>query len=156
MPVEPPAAVPIPSDALLVRAARGDADAQAQLSDQCLDCAVAGEMTLSEGVGAAELWARMAATHGNPQHMLLLTGILLVRSAFISEGMILGTEADATHLHGEAVSLLSGCADHGSEEAAEFLNLVVEHAGPDVLNVAKAIRAAAEKKPPEQDGAQSA
>jgi hypothetical protein len=129
---------------LLALAARGNVEAQAGMAASTLDHVLAGRVAMAEGLGAAELWGRMAASHGSTRHMLALAGILLSRAAFEEAS----PDDESTMLQGEAVALLSICADRGDEHAAQWLNVAVDNLGREVLEVARAYLSPSEQKEP--------
>ena len=106
---------------LLLRAAKGDADAQAGLADWCLEQATrTGHIT--QALAMAEFSARLAASQGAAEHRHSLAR-LLVRSS--DHAFEIGDLHSGTSHRAEAIALLDELADEGNEEAAqEFIELV--------------------------------
>lgn len=106
----------IPDD-LLDRAARGKADAQAELVDVAIASTECGVRPI-EALTAAELWARMAASHGGLDDMRRLASVLMMRAGY--ERMH-GSVDLAASLDAEALTLLDIGTDHGDELAGRVL-----------------------------------
>jgi hypothetical protein len=115
---------------LLFLAANGNADAQAELASKAMEAAANGPAVVAEAMTAAEIWARMAASHGRPNDLLQLAGLLFCRAGMSIER---GDEAAAAMQQAEAVSILSEGADLGDEYAADALNVVSDVLEPAIM-----------------------
>jgi hypothetical protein len=122
--------------ALLTRAARGDADAQAQMVQATLQLIAEGRTSFPEGVRAAEWWARLAAVHGRHNDRMILAGVLM----YAAQASIDQDE--------EALSLLYQ-AEAMLEKAALLIQRVAEELPPEAsqlaMDVERMARSAAEQ-----------
>lgn len=129
---------------LIQLAARGDRAAQAALASACM---------LKQGVGVpkfecavmAEVFARLAAEHGQDDDLLILLGVLHVRAVTLaavdperSSALIAEVDSIIDRLaqgEGESLivlgSMLSALADQGDEFAAVRLNRLMENLSPE-------------------------
>jgi len=124
MSVEPAAAD------ILVRAAKGDSEAQAELVDLCLYKIDVEQRSPSLGYAMAELAARLAAAHGDIRNRLRLAHVLIRASA---HAYGVGAFEDGASHHAEAIALFNELADEGDEEAAHALNAIVEASPPEMV-----------------------
>jgi hypothetical protein len=132
--------------ALLTRAARGDADAQAQMVQATLQLIAEGRTSFPEGVRAAEWWARLAAVHGRHNDRMILAGVLMYAAqASIDQD----EEALSLLYQAEAMLVLNDLADEGDEKAALLIQRVAEELPPEAsqlaMDVERMARSAAEQ-----------
>lgn len=140
---------------LLSLAASGDPEAQHALAVHSINCGSAGVCPPVEAEVAAEMFARLASSSGQPRHRIMLAGVLLVRARSVGnagdtqrcanfqqeavavlEGLTAeGNRAAASHL----AALLSTLADEGDEEAAAKLNNLSDLMGPKLMAEAVSI-----------------
>lgn len=136
---------------LFALAAKGDVDAQAQLSALALQTVDYG-VPKREALCGAEILCRMAASQGRVRDRMTLCGVLMLRAADIREA---GDLERARRLEAEGLDLLSDLASEGNQEAAACLvmaldemadngdemaavrlNLLVEKISPEALALA--------------------
>lgn len=104
-------------DDLFHQAARGSREAQAALVDVVLSAD--SSLRQLEALAGAELFARMAAQHGELEDVRRLAGVLMMRAAYERTH---GCVTTAAGVDAEALSLLEIAADGGDELAGELLN----------------------------------
>jgi hypothetical protein len=132
--------------ALLQQAARGDADAQAQMVQATLQLIAEGKTSFPEGVRAAEWWARLAAVHGRHNDRMILAGVLM----YAAQVSIDQEEEEMSLLYqAEAMLVLNDLADEGDEKAALLIQRVAEELPPAAtqlaMDVERMARGAAEQ-----------
>jgi len=121
-------------DALLVhRAARGDGEAQDALARAILERGYACEISREDAVTAAEVYARLAASHGTNSGMTLLGGVLFKRAEVAEYN---GDTELAIACTVEGVRCLDQLADAGDEPAAELLAAYAPFLRPEVMALA--------------------
>ena len=112
---------------LLKEAALGSREAQAQLVDVALNMGNSGQVNLSLSLFEAEMWARIAAAHGDwldiTKHMQIL--VLKAQDAEAS-----GNREAAMEYQAEALALADFLADHRSDRGEQA---ATEIAGMDVI-----------------------
>jgi hypothetical protein len=119
--------------ALLQQAARGDADAQAQMVQATLQLIAEGKTSFPEGVRAAEWWARLAAVHGRHNDRMILAGVLM----YAAQVSIDQEEEEMSLLYqAEAMLVLNDLADEGDEKAALLIQRVAEELPPAATQLA--------------------
>ena len=106
----------------LFRAARGDRAAQAALARYALESVDDGQTRTIDAIQRAELWGRMAASHGQAEDALLLAGILIARSTFERS---FGMPKVAPALDAEALIWIDPWIAKGDAACAEFKNGVL-------------------------------
>lgn len=137
---------------LFALAARGNADAQAALIDIALSLPADGVCTRDEAVCAAELMARMVATHGRPVDRMRLAAVLLIRAetalnmgdggrhrVFQDEAVAVLNRLAGQGNRAATISLilvLNGMAEEGNEEAAKMLNAISDEAPVELMREA--------------------
>ncbi|AJR22528.1 MULTISPECIES: hypothetical protein [unclassified Sphingobium] len=127
---------------LIRSAACGDLGAQRQgcmLSWQGMKDAVSrGAFAAAHGHAIEMMiWARLAASHGEAQDILILIAALSYLAeywGYDSEGAVYGND-----LLAEATALLDRLASDGNEVAADGLNLMAQTVGPHIFQKAKEI-----------------
>lgn len=107
------------TDNLLAQAAHGSREAQAALVDVIVSADTPLRTRQIEALIGAELFARMAAQHGELEDLRRLAGVLMMRASYEREH---GCVTLAASLDAEALSLLEMGADDGDELAGELLN----------------------------------
>lgn len=104
-------------DDLFRQAAHGVREAQAALVNVVLTADPS--LRRLEALAGAELFARMAAQHGELEDVRRLAGVLMMRATYERHQ---GGETLAAGVDAEALSLLEIAADGGDELAGELLN----------------------------------
>ena len=101
---------------MLALAAQGSIDAQRILARGYWDFAAAGGGPFPQMLTVAEVFGRMAASHGEASDLEYLAGLLIKRAERLSD-----THDDMVHSAAVAMCLLDEAADRGSDKALEML-----------------------------------
>lgn len=120
---------------LLAHAAAGEVEAQRLLAQGMAEDGQAGEPQSEQCLAGAELFARMAASHGTPADLRRLAGILSLQAARCRS---LGMDEHATSLEAECLVILTMLADEGFEEAAEAMSTFAETFSREAVEAAQA------------------
>jgi hypothetical protein len=135
-------------DALILDAAKGGQAAQTQLCQIAFEHGNQGRMNMTAAVTAAEIFARMAAAHGDQGSRFRLAGVLMLCAG---HAWNMGDSGESSAYQIEAVVLLNTLADEGNEEAATSLATLIPELAPDIISAAAdAARGAAEPRDPVQ------
>lgn len=147
------AALPImleDDEPVLALAGEGDRSAQAAMVDHVIACANAGQIPVGVALGAAEVFARMAAADGSIVHRRKLSGVLLWQAENLWNS---GYYERSRIYQVEAVEGMSRLADDGDEHAAAALSRYAGAFDPSILQLAsemaRAIDSAAETGNPD-------
>jgi len=133
---------------VLALAANGDRPAQARMVDHVVGCAEAGQVPLGIALGAAEVFARMAAESGEPAHLRKLGGVLLWQSENLWNS---GYYERSRIYQVEAVELLNKLADDGDEEAGALIAAYGGAFSPDILRLAADLGRTNDRPPEDGD-----
>lgn len=132
---------------LLHRAGSGDLAAQRALAS-CL--AFGSETPSSEAMFAAEVMARLAASHGDAEHRRYLAGLLAVCAGHSRDS---GHEKAAIRRETDCMAILTHLADEGDEMAAETIVKLADGFSPEAMEAAKRLIASvARPSPPDAPG----
>jgi hypothetical protein len=124
------------ADALLERAAKGDADAQSELSLLAVGMTDRGTVGVIAGLASAEIFARMACISGETlARRKRLGAILYLQSKYARE---LGDAKEAQNYQVQAIVHATKLADEGDEESAALVSALASEMTPNVLAIAKA------------------
>lgn len=123
------------ADDLLVAAAKGDRQAQAALVGHTIACADQGASSAGVCLGAAEVFARMAASHGRIEDRRRLSSVLLICAS--REARAGNFAADQTYQI-EALALIDQLANEGDELSANHLVQYGAAFAPDILQLVAA------------------
>ncbi|KQS04526.1 hypothetical protein ASG11_09915 [Sphingomonas sp. Leaf357] len=86
--------------------------------DETLDAMADAPEAVAEGLGIAEVWARMAASHGAIVDVRRLVAVLMVRANYERS---IGADDLADSVDAEAIGLLDVLAEAGDENAGAAL-----------------------------------
>lgn len=114
-------------------ASEGDHAAQIAMADHVVACALAEQVPLGVGLGAAEVFARMAAESGKIEHRRYLAGVLLWQASNLWDS---GYYQRSRIYQVEAIDLMNGLADDGDEHSAALLSQHAAAFSPAILKCA--------------------
>lgn len=118
---------------ILEMAAKGDHAAQSLMVDHVIACANAGQVPVGVALGAAEVFARMAAECGEFGQRRKLAGVLLWQAENLwSSGYCQRSQIYQT----EAVEMMNRLADDGDEDTAALLSQYADAFNPNILKLA--------------------
>ena len=133
-----PADVP----ALMLAAARGDADAQLLIAEECRSRVVAGDMDQLFGSMEGVTYARMAAMNGRTKALPLLARHTRELSCYCASA---GAEDMAADHYGHAMAIMEIMADHMPLDEADGIRAEIDAAAErnpaQVMEAAKFYRA---------------
>lgn len=118
-------------------AAKGDLDAQRALVHSAIQLGREGSCSMFFALYDATLWARIAASHGEPVDQHMLAACLCYFGEQCSED---GLDDLATTHVAESIALLDKLADEGSEIGGECLNQLADNLPLHVLDMARKMR----------------
>lgn len=128
--LESPTTNPSLSPELAQDAAQGSAVAQGAMAEHALLLGESGACRLVEALTGAELWARMAASHGAYEHIRQLVVILILRATFERNE---GQAELSVALEAEALALLDAVANDGDEIAETTLAIAADTFSPEAF-----------------------
>jgi hypothetical protein len=124
---------PIDPEALMIEAAKGSREAQSALIDLTLDYLFVPEETCRRACMVAEVFARLAAAHGDPDDELRLAHLLFISAKVASN---VGDQGDAERLAVDGLMICNRLADQGNDKALSMLVNISKDLTPYALGIA--------------------